>query len=53
VQSGVAGILHKSHSGDELRAAIRQVAEGGGWLEEEYLPSLFRTVDRTRPSGKP
>jgi DNA-binding NarL/FixJ family response regulator len=53
MQSGVAGILHKQRTGEELRAAIRQVAEGGVWLEDEYLPMLFRTVDRTKPSGKP
>jgi two-component system nitrate/nitrite response regulator NarL len=48
VQSGVAGILHKHHSGDELRSAIRQVAAGGVCLENDYLSSLFRSVDRTR-----
>jgi len=53
VQSGVGGILHKYHSGDELRTAIRQVAGGGVWLDDEYLPAIFRTVDRTRPMAKP
>jgi two-component system nitrate/nitrite response regulator NarL len=48
VQSGVAGILHKHHSGEELRSAIRQVAAGGVCLENDYLSSLFRSVDRTR-----
>jgi two-component system nitrate/nitrite response regulator NarL len=53
VQSGVAGILHKQHSGEALRDAIRRVAEGGVCLEEDYLPSLFRTVDRTKAHQRP
>jgi two-component system, NarL family, nitrate/nitrite response regulator NarL len=53
VQSGVMGILHKHHSAEELRAAIRQAAGGGVCLEQEYLPFLFRSVDRTRTSNRP
>jgi two-component system, NarL family, nitrate/nitrite response regulator NarL len=48
VQAGVAGILHKHQSTEVLCAAVRQVASGEVYLEKAYLPSLFRTVDRTR-----
>jgi two-component system nitrate/nitrite response regulator NarL len=48
VRSGVAGILHKQHSAEVLRNAIFQVAAGGVFLENDYLSSLFRSVDRTR-----
>lgn len=48
VQSGVAGILHKHHSGEVLRDAIRKVAAGEVFLENEYLGSLFRNIDRTK-----
>ena len=53
VQSGVAGILHKHHSADALRDAIQRVAAGGACLEDEYLPSLFRSADRTRAGNRP
>jgi DNA-binding NarL/FixJ family response regulator len=53
VQGGVSGILHKHHSTEVLCGAIRQVANGEAWLEKTYLGSLFRTVDRSRLSGKP
>jgi two-component system nitrate/nitrite response regulator NarL len=52
VQSGISGILHKHHSAQTLRDAIRQVAAGGVYLEKDYLPSLFRMVDRTRKPDK-
>jgi two-component system nitrate/nitrite response regulator NarL len=48
VRSGVAGVLHKHHSAELLRDAIFQVAAGGVFLENDYLSSLFRSVDRTR-----
>lgn len=48
VQSGISGILHKHHSTGVLCEAIRQVAGGGVRMEQAYLPSLFRAVDRTR-----
>jgi two-component system nitrate/nitrite response regulator NarL len=48
VQAGVAGILHKHHSSDELCKTIRQVAAGEVYLEEEYFASLYRSVDRTK-----
>jgi two-component system nitrate/nitrite response regulator NarL len=53
VQSGVGGILHKHQSVDALRHAIQRVAEGGACLEESYLPSLFRSLDRTRTHQQP
>jgi two-component system nitrate/nitrite response regulator NarL len=53
IQAGVAGILHKQHSSDALRDAVRQVAEGGVFLEKDYLGSLFLSMDRTKNSGKP
>ena len=53
VQAGVAGILHKRHSADELCKTIRQVAAGEVYLEQEYLPSLYRSVDRTKAQKRP
>jgi two-component system nitrate/nitrite response regulator NarL len=53
VQGGVSGILHKHHSTGVLCGAIRQVAGGEVWLEKTYLGPLFRTVDRSRLSGRP
>lgn len=48
VRSGVAGILHKRHSIEALRNAIFQVAAGRVFLENDYLGSLFQSVDRTK-----
>ena len=53
IQSGVAGIMHKHHSVQELCDAIRKVAAGEQCLEKEYLSPLFRSVDRTRMSTRP
>ena len=53
VQAGVAGILHKQHSTEALCDAIRKVAAGEVCLEQDYLTSLFRSVDRTRPATQP
>lgn len=44
VQAGVAGILHKQHSAEVLRAAIEQVAGGQPYLERRYLAPLFESV---------
>ena len=49
VQSGVAGILHKHHTAEELCSTIRRVAAGEVYLEKEYLGALFQTVDQTQP----
>jgi DNA-binding NarL/FixJ family response regulator len=53
LQAGVAGIVHKRHSGKSLCEAIRKVAAGEPYLEEKYLPSLIRSVDRSRPTAIP
>ena len=53
VQGGVAGILHKHHSAQALCDTIRKVAAGEACLEEKYLTSLFRSVDRTRTPARP
>jgi len=53
VQAGVAGILHKHHSTEELCARIRQAAAGEVYLEPEYFTTLHRSVDRSRSSGRP
>lgn len=53
VQAGVAGILHKQHSTEALCNAIRQVAAGEVCIEQNYLSSLFRSVDQTKPPAQP
>jgi two-component system, NarL family, nitrate/nitrite response regulator NarL len=53
IQAGVAGIMHKQHSSEELCSTIRRVAAGDRWLERDYLSPLFRSVDRTRLSSRP
>jgi two-component system nitrate/nitrite response regulator NarL len=53
LQAGVAGIFHKHHSGKVLCETIRKVVGGQPYLEEKYLPSLIRSVDRTRPAAIP
>jgi DNA-binding NarL/FixJ family response regulator len=49
LQAGVTGIVHKRHSGNALCEAVRKVAAGESYLEEKYLQSLIRSVDRSRP----
>ncbi len=53
IQAGVAGILHKRHSGQVLCESIRKVAVGEACLEGAYLTSLIRSVDRTRTRSGP
>src|SRR6266852_652800 len=53
VQAGVAGILHKHHSTEELCNTIRQAAAGEPYLEREYFGSLYRSADRTRAQNRP
>ena len=53
VQAGVAGILHKHHSTEDLCKTIRQVAAGEVCLEQDYLTALFRSVDRTKEASRP
>ena len=52
IQAGVSGILHKHHSTEVLSGTIRKIVAGDVWLEKNYLGPLFRSVDRSRPSGK-
>jgi two-component system nitrate/nitrite response regulator NarL len=52
VQAGVAGILHKHHSTDELCTKIRQIAAGEVYLEQEYFAPLYRSVDRTKAHNR-
>ncbi|HEY4087126.1 MAG TPA: response regulator transcription factor [Bryobacteraceae bacterium] len=49
LQAGVAGIVHKRHSGRSLCEVIRKVASGQPFLEDRYLPALMRSVDRSKP----
>lgn len=49
LQAGVHGIVHKRHSAKVLCEAVHKVAAGQPYLEEKYLPSLIRSVDRSRP----
>jgi DNA-binding NarL/FixJ family response regulator len=53
LQAGVGGIVHKRHSGKALCETIRKVAAGEPYLEEKYLPSLMRSIDRSRSSAIP
>jgi two-component system nitrate/nitrite response regulator NarL len=53
IQAGVAGIMHKQHTSAELCDAIRRVAAGDRWLENDYLSPLFRSLDRTKLSSRP
>jgi two-component system nitrate/nitrite response regulator NarL len=52
VESGVAGILHKHHTAEELCNTIRRVAAGEAYMEKEYLGALLKTLDKTRPSRR-
>ena len=53
VQAGVAGIIHKHQSTESLCNTIRTVARGEFFLENKYLGSLFRSVDRSHASARP
>jgi len=48
VRSGVSGILHKHRTAEDLCDTIRRVAAGEVYLEKEYLPAIFQTMDRTQ-----
>jgi two-component system nitrate/nitrite response regulator NarL len=48
VQAGAGAIFHKRESVESLTRALRRVAEGGAYLEEAYLPFLFRSLDKTK-----
>ena len=53
IQAGVSGIIHKRHTTAELCGAIRKVAGGERWLENDYLTPLFLSVDRNRGATRP
>jgi two-component system, NarL family, nitrate/nitrite response regulator NarL len=53
LRAGVTGIIHKRHSGRILCESIRKVAAGESCLEDQYLTSLVRSVDRTRTPLNP
>jgi len=53
LQAGVTGILHKRHSGQFLCESIRKVLAGEPCLEDKYLSSLLKSVDRTRANAAP
>jgi two-component system nitrate/nitrite response regulator NarL len=53
IEAGVSGILHKHHSASVLCGAVRQMASGEVYLEQNYLGPLFRSVDRSRTPGRP
>jgi DNA-binding NarL/FixJ family response regulator len=53
IQGGVAGILHKHHTTDELCGAIRLVASGEVFVEKAYLRPLFQSLDRSAPPKRP
>jgi two-component system nitrate/nitrite response regulator NarL len=48
VQAGVSGIVHKNRSAVALCGAIRKVFAGEAYMEEDYLPALFRSVNRAK-----
>ena len=52
VKGGVAGILHKQNTPEELVNAIRKVAGGGVCMENHYLKPLFHSMDETRPVAR-
>jgi two-component system nitrate/nitrite response regulator NarL len=47
VKSGVSGILHKHRTVEDLCHTIRRVMTGEVYLEQDYLPAIFQTMDRT------
>ena len=53
VQAGVAGILHKHHSANELCDTIRKVAAGEVYLEQAYFTSLYRSAGRIKAQNRP
>jgi two-component system, NarL family, nitrate/nitrite response regulator NarL len=53
IQAGVDGILDKRNSGRTLCESIRKVVAGEACIEEKYVSSLVRSVDRTRNANYP
>jgi len=53
IQAGVDGILDKRNSGRTLCESIRRVVAGEACIEEKYISSLVRSLDRTRNANYP
>jgi two-component system nitrate/nitrite response regulator NarL len=53
IEGGVSGILHKHHDPEVLCHAIRQVASGEVYLEQQYLKTMFLAVDSARSDARP
>lgn len=53
IQAGVDGILDKRNSGRTLCESIRRVVAGEACIEEKYVSSLVRSLDRTRNANYP
>jgi two-component system nitrate/nitrite response regulator NarL len=50
VECGVAGILHKQHTAEELCDTIRRIAAGEAYMEKEYLGALLGAIDKSGPA---
>jgi two-component system nitrate/nitrite response regulator NarL len=56
LQAGVAGILYKHNNPDQLVEAIRKIAGGEMWLEEQIIRSLVSGAEdqaEAPPNGRP
>jgi len=53
IEGGVSGILHKHHDPEVLCHAIRQVASGEVYLEQQYLKTMFLSVDSAKSDARP
>jgi len=51
VNAGVAGIIRKQRSAEELCGTIRTIAAGDVYLEPPYLSALMRSTDKSRAEG--
>jgi two-component system nitrate/nitrite response regulator NarL len=48
VETGAAGVLHKSADLDDVISAVRNVVEGGSLLSDAEVAELLRVASRTR-----
>jgi DNA-binding NarL/FixJ family response regulator len=53
IQAGVNGIIDKRNSGKTLCDSIRKVIAGEACVEDKYISSLVRSLDRTHNAGYP
>ena len=53
LQAGVAGILHKHHSIEDLCDVVRRIVSGGVYLEPLYHDAVYRSFDRTNSRSGP